>query len=153
MIMPKPQKYRIMLSDKERSKLEKLCSKGHTSARILKRAQILLRADQSLGSCLKDEQIAEKIGVSKGTVQNIREAYWTQGLKCLYEKPRPGRPCLIDGDIEAKIVTIACSDPPKGRERWTIRLIAERLVSLDCIKDISHQGVYKRLKKMNLNLG
>jgi transposase len=151
--MAKPQKYKIVLSEKERAKLEKICSKGQTSARMLKRAQILLKADQSLGCYLKDEKIAEMLEVSQSTVQNIREAYCNAGLKCLYEKPRPGRPCLIDGDIEAKIVTIACSEPPEGRERWTIRLIAERLVTLDCIEDISHQGVYKRLKKMNLSLG
>jgi len=151
--MARPQKYKVVLSEKDRTKLEIICSKGRTSARILKRAQTLLKADQSLGSYFKDEEIAEMIEVSQGTVQNIREAYCSKGLKCLYEKPRPGRPCLIDGDIEAKIVTIACSEPPEGRERWTIRLIAERLVALDCMEDISHQGVYKRLKKMNLSLG
>lgn len=151
--MAKPQNYKVSLSEKERTKLEKISSKGKTSVRILKRAQILLKADQSTGRYLIDEDIGKMLEVSKGTVQNIREAYCKKGLKCLYDEPRPGRPLLIDGDIEAKIVQIACSEPPKGSERWTIRMIAQRLVALECIEDISHQGVYKRLKKMNLNLG
>ncbi len=151
--MAKPQKYKVILSEKDRERLEKITSQGKTSARVFKRAQILIKADQSRGCCLKDETIADMLKVSKGTVQNIRESYCRTGLKSLYDQPRPGRPCLIDGDIEAKMVTIACSEPPKGRERWTIRMIAERLIALECIEDISHQGIYKRLKKMNLNLG
>ena len=91
--------------------------------------------------------------VSPSTVQNLREKYCMKALKSLYEEPRPGRPRIIDGEVEAQIVTIACSVPPEGRERWTIRLIAKRLVELECLKEISHQGVYKRLKKMNLSLG
>lgn len=151
--MARPQKYTVTLSQKDRAHLEKITSQGKTSARVFKRAQILIKADQSTGCYLKDEEIAEMLTVSKGTVQNIRESYCKKGLQSLYDKPRPGRPCIIDGDIEAKIVTIACSQPPKGRERWTIRMIAERLISLEYLEDISHQGVYKRLKKMNLNLG
>ena len=151
--MPKPQTYKVVLSEKDRLKLEKFTTQGKISVRVLKRAQILLKADQSSGNCLMDEQIAEMLEVSKGTVQNVRESYCKTGLRCLYDAPRPGRPRLIDGDIEAKLVTIACSSPPKGRERWTIRMIAARLVELECIEEISHQGIYKRLKKMNLNLG
>ena len=151
--MAKPQKYKVVLSEKDRAQLEKITSQGKTSVRVLKRAQILIKADQRNGCYLKDEEIAGMLRVSKGTVQNVREGYCRRGLKSLYDKPRPGRPCLIDGDVEAKIVTIACSQPPKGRERWTIRMIAERLIILECLEDISHQGVYKRLKKMNLNLG
>lgn len=151
--MARPQKYKVALSEKDRIQLEKITSQGKSSVRVLKRAQILIKADQSTGCCLKDEEIADMLRVSKWTVQNIRESYSREGLKSLYDKPRPGRPCVIDGDIEAKIVTIACSQPPKGRERWTIRLIAEKLIALEYLEDISHQGVYKRLKKMNLNLG
>ena len=151
--MPKAQTYKVVLSAKERDKLEKITSQGKTSARVLKRAQILIKADQSTGTFLKDKDVAKMLGVSKGTVQNIREAFCERGLNCLYDQPRPGRPLIIDGDIEAKIVQIACSEPPKGKERWTIRLITEKLVALECVEDVSHQGVYKRLKKMNLNLG
>ena len=151
--MTRHQTYKVVLSRKDRIKLEKITKQGKTSARILKRAQILLKADQASGCYLMDQQIADMLEVSKGTVQNIREGYCKKGLKSLYDKPRPGRPRLIDGDIEAKMVTIACSEPPKGKERWTIRMIAARLVELECIEDISHQGVYNRLKKMNLSLG
>jgi transposase len=151
--MAKPQKYKVVLSEKNRAKLEEITKRGKTSARVLKRVEILLKADQSTGRYLKDEQIAKMLDISKGTVQNVRENYCKIGLKCLHDAPRPGRPSLIDGEIEAKIVTIACSEPPQGREKWTIRMIAERLVELECLEDISHQGVYKRLKKMNLNLG
>lgn len=151
--MAKLQKYKVVLSEKERTQLEKITSQGKTSARILKRAQILIKADQSSGHYLMDENIANMLEVSKGTVQNIREAYHKKGLKCLYDEPRPGRPLLIDGDLEAKIISIACSEPPKGRERWTIRMITQRLITLECLEEISHQGIYKRLKKMNLNLG
>ncbi len=151
--MAKPQKYRVVLSEKDRSQLEKITKQGKTSARVIKRAEILLKADKNTGLYLKDEGIAQILEVSKGTVQNIRENYCKIGLKCLYDGSRPGRPCLIDGEIEAKIVTIACSEPPKGKGRWTLRMIAEKLIALEYIDDISHQGVYKRLKKMNLNLG
>lgn len=148
--MAKPQTYKVVLSEKERASLEQITTKGQSSARVLKRAQILLKADREH---FKDTEIAQMVAVSQGTVQNIRESYCKIGLKCLQDKPRPGRPRLIDGDIEAKIVTIACSTPPQGRERWTIRLIAQRLVTLEYLEKISHQGVYKRLKKTNSNLG
>jgi transposase len=148
--MSKPQIYKVVLSDKDRATLEQMTAKGQASVRVLKRAQILLKAD---GEQLKDAEIAQMLDVSQGTVQNIRENFYKNGLKCLHDKPRPGRPRIIDGDIEAKIVTIACSTPPQGRERWTVRLIAQRLVTLECLEKISHQGVYKRLKKTNSNLG
>jgi transposase len=151
--MARPPKYQVLLSEKDRHKLEAITSKGRTSARILKRAQILLKADQSLGHCLKNDEIAEMLEVSPGTVQNMRERYCKEALKCLYDKPRPGRPRIIDGEIEAKMISIACSEPPKGRERWTIRMITKRLIELECLENISHQGVYKRLKQMNLSLG
>jgi transposase len=148
--MAKPQIYKVILTDKERATLEQMTTKGQVSVRILKRAQILLKAD---GVRLKDGEIAQLLEIAQGTVQNIRESFFKNRLKCLHDKPRPGRPRLIDGDIEAKIVAIACSTPPQGRERWTIRLIAQRLVVLENLDKISHQGVYNRLKKMNLSLG
>lgn len=151
--MARPQKYRVVLSEKDRNKLDAITSKGKTSARILKRAQMLLKIDQNLGCNLKNDEIAEMLEVSPSTVQNMRERYCREGLKCLHDEPRPGRPRIIDGEVEAKMVTIACSAPPKGRERWTIRLIAKRLIELGFLEEISHQGVYKRLKKMNLSLG
>lgn len=92
--------------------------------------------------------------VSQGTIYNLKEHYFSQGLnRALYEKQRPGAKPKIDGAAEAHLVALVCSDPPEGYDRWTLRLLADRLVSLEIIDTISHVAVGDALKKMNLSLG
>ena len=92
--------------------------------------------------------------VSQGTIYNLKKRYVSEGLnRALYEKPRPGAKPKIDGEVEAHLVALACSNPPEGYDRWTLRLLADRLVSLEIIDSISHVAVGEALKKMNLSPG
>jgi putative transposase len=103
---------------------------------------------------LEDDEIVNTLKVSKSTVCRIRKRYCRQGLDfSLSEKPRRGAPPKIDGRVEAQLTLLACSEPPEGRSRWTIRLLADRLVEMEVVDSISHMSVQRLLKKMRLNLG
>jgi transposase len=103
---------------------------------------------------LDDKEIAEALIVSKSTVGRIRKRYHEGGLDfALNEKARSGAPPKIDGRIEAELTLLACSEPPDGRSKWTVRLLADKLVELEVIESISHMSVQRQLKKMKLNLG
>ena len=92
--------------------------------------------------------------VSQGTVSNLKKRYFAGGLEgTLFEKPRPGAKPKIDGEVEAHLIALTCSDPPEGYDRWTLRLLADRLVQLEVIDSISHVAVGDALKKMNLSPG
>jgi len=92
--------------------------------------------------------------VSQGTVSNLKKRYFAGGLEgALFEKPRPGAKPKIDGEVEAHLIALTCSDPPEGYDRWTLRLLADRLVKMEVIDSISHVAVGEALKKMNLSLG
>lgn len=153
--MGKAQKYVVRLTNEDQKELEKIVSKGKHSVRVVKRAQVLLKANTPSGNGKppKDQDLAKEVRLSQATVQNIRERYCKEGLKRIYDKPRPGQPSKIDGDLEAKMTAIACSEAPKGKGKWTLRMIADKLVELEYIDDISHVAVYHRLKKTSLNRG
>lgn len=145
---------KVILSAEERSQLESMIRSGSASARTLTRARILLLSDSSQGQGLKDEKVTAAVMVCRTTVGQIRKRFVQEGLEsALSDKPRPGAEPKITGDIEAKLVVLACSRPPKGRARWTLRLLADRLVELSLVESISHVCVYQRLKKMNSSLG
>jgi len=98
--------------------------------------------------------IAEVLGVSDRTVARVRGRFMQAGLdSALYERPRIGRPPIITGDVEAKLVMLACSSPPEGRSRWTLQLLADKMVELGYVEHISDVGVMKRLKKTGLDPG
>jgi transposase len=140
----------VSLKEKEREDLKQYLRKGKSSARSLTRARILLLADEGRD----DEMIAEALKVSKTTVSRIRTRYWEGGLDfALHEKARSGAPPKIDGRIEAQLTLLACSEPPDGRSKWTVRLLADRLVEMEAIDSISHMSVQRLLKKMKLSLG
>ena len=142
--------YHIQLSKEERSQLQRYVRKGKKSARSITRAHVLLLADNQM----VDEDIAETLGISLATVYRIRKSYHQEGLaKTLKDKPRSGAPSKVDGRLEAQLTMLACSDPPEGHARWTQRLLADKLVSLDLIDTISHVTIGKLLKKTNSNLG
>jgi transposase len=101
-----------------------------------------------------DEEIIEALKVSRTTVNRIRKRYCQGGLDfALHEKPRSGAPPKIDGRIEAQLTLLACSDPPEGRSRWTLRLLADKLVELESVDSISHMSVHRLLKKTRSNRG
>lgn len=151
--MGQKQKHEVRLTEEERSFLIAKTSSGDWSVRKVKRAHILLRADKLLEKPLEDLQIAQELYCSRSTVAMTRERFGRERLGCLEDKPRSGRPKKFDGDTEAHVIAIACSSPPEGRERWTLRLIAGRLVTLTEVESCSHASIGGILKKANLNLG
>lgn len=142
-------KYRVFLNHKERNYLRKLVNTGTDKARKLTRARILLSSDESPhGPSKKDKEIMEALGVCARTVAVTRERF-SQGdiEEALNEKPRSGRPREFTGREEAKLTLIACSDPPQGRNRWSVRLLADKMVELEVVDSISREWVRKYLKK------
>ena len=144
----------IYLKDKERVELEQLIRSGTNSARVIGRARTLLLLDRSQGENRAIQEVAKAAMASRRTVSNIKRRYFEGGTKgALYDKPRPGAKRKIDGEVEARLIALACSDPPEGRERWTLRLLADELVALEVVESISHVTVREVLKKTKLSLG
>lgn len=140
----------IELTTDERSELEQLIHAGHSSARKQTRARILLLKDQSRGQKRTNREIAAAVMCSLGTVRNICRRFVEGGLaSALYEKPRPGSAPKVTGEVEAKLVMLACSAPPEGHARWTLRLLAQKMVELEYIDAISYVTVREHLKKTN----
>ena len=149
-IVSRKKLYCVRLNEEERERLIGFLRRGKSSARSLTRARILLLSDEGRD----DDEIAGALKVSKSTANRIRKRYCEGGLKsALNEKARSGAPTKIDGMIEAKLTLIACSEPPDGRSKWTVRLLADKLVEMEVVESISHMSVQRLLKKMNLSLG
>ena len=144
----------ILLKENERTELEQLIKSGVHSARVIARARTLLLLDRSQGQARSIQNVIDAAMVSQGTIYNLKKRYFAEGIQGgLYERPRPGRKPKVDGEVEAHLIALVCSEPPAGYERWTLRLLAERLVSLEVVEAISHVAVGDALKKMNLSLG
>ena len=140
----------VELAPEERERLKTLTSKGTISARRMKRALVLLAADEGD----KDTEIAAKARVTVQTVERIRKRLVEEGLEAaLSEHPRPGKEPLLDGKQEAYLVALACSRPPEGRTCWTMQLLADRLVELNIVEGISDETVRRTLKKGLSNRG
>lgn len=150
-----PKKYRINLSQDERQQLQEMSKAGQANVRALKRAQMLLKADESpTGSAWNDVQIGEALDAHPMTVLYVRRRYCQQGLQSvLYGKYTGHNPAIITGEVEAHLIALACSEPPAGREHWTLQLLAERLVELEIVEHISDETVRLGLKKTHLSLG
>jgi putative transposase len=147
-------KYSVYLSTEQRSYLENIIGSGHDFARVFNRVHILLLSDRNLVQKREDAEIAESVMVSAGTVRRVRKEFVLGGLEAaIYDKPRPGAVPKITGDIEAKITMLACSNPPEGHVKWTLRLLAERSVELGYLDSISHVAIGNRLKKTISNRG
>lgn len=139
-----PKKYHVKLSSDEREQLQGLLHKGKLSVRKVKRAQILLAADRGQ----MDEVIAQTLQVHVNTVERTRKRFVEGGVDlALSEGYRPGGKSKLDGKGEAVLVALACSDPPAGRAQWTMQLLADRLVSLGIVEQISDETVRTHLKK------
>ena len=152
-------KYRVYLNGKKRSELGRLISTGTNKARKLTRARILLLSDESprgksRGMGKTDKEIIEALGVSARTVAVTRQRFVEGGIDgALNDRPRSGRPPKFTGRDEAKLTLIACSDPPEGCNRWSVRLLADKLVELDVVDSISRESVRLILKKGVSNRG
>ena len=144
----------VTLTEEEKDYLRKNTFAGHWRVRVVKRARILLKADRSENAEVDEEQIAREVGCSISTVRNIKLRFAKgERLKALEEKPKCGRPRTIDGEVEAHIIATVCSSPPEGRVRWTLQLIADKIVALTEMESCSHTSIARTLKKMNLSLG
>lgn len=136
-------KQHLQLNETERNELEQLVSKGRLPVRELKRALGLLALAR--GETL--EAVAAHQQVTNDTVRNWRKRYQAEGLAGLHDQPRSGRPIEIDGSQRAQITALACSEAPVGHGRWTLRLLADKVVELGLCEQISHTQVGKVLKK------
>jgi transposase len=143
-------KFIVRLTTAERTDLQRLVDEGKRAGSVLKRAWVLLKADAD-GPNWKDPQIAEAYGISLSSIHRVREAFVQQGLEtALYRKKATGRQYhKLDGAQEAKLLAIACSQPPAGRKRWTLQMLADRLVELKVVDTISGECVRTTLKKTN----
>ena len=147
-------KYHVHLSKEDRQELESLIHSGESSARTQTRARILLLTDESQKMKKGTKEIASALLCSMPTITNIRKKFSEGGVEnALYDKARPGAVPKITGEIEAQLTLLACSAPPEGRARWTLQLLADKLVELKLVDRISDVAVMHRLKKMNLSLG
>ena len=146
-------RYVVALEPRERQELERRLRAGRASARVLARARVLLKCDDGL----TDEEVVEAVGVSVGTVERVRKRFCQGGVDAaLPDRPPPPRPHKrrIDGEAEARLVTLACSTPPDGRERWTLELLADRMVRLKFVDGpLSGQTVRRVLKKTSSSRG
>ena len=147
--------YRVLLRLRDRKRLQALVHKGVQKARVINRARILLMADERIEEGGRsDGEISKALGISLRMVAATREKYFRFGLQqALAEKPRSGHPPKLSGKGEALLTTIACSDAPKGRTRWTLRLLADKLVELREIDAIAHETVRRVLKKTTSSRG
>jgi len=142
-------KYIVRLTAEERSELEAMVKKGKAAAYKIKHANILLVADAN-GPAWPDRQIAEAFSCPLATVENVRRRLVREGLTAAVERQKqdqPSRPPKLDGRGEARLIALARSQPPEGQDRWTLKLLAERLVELEVVDSISDQTVRRALKK------
>jgi transposase len=129
----------------ERQQLLEMTRKGESGARKMKRAQILLKADEGW----KDQAIIQALNTSRSTVERTRKRFVEGNLdKALNEDPRPGQRTKLSGNAEAHLVALACSAAPGGRDHWPLRLLADKLVELGVVESISHETVRRTMKKM-----
>jgi transposase len=149
-------KYIVTLTEAERQMLQAMLSRGKAAARKLAHARILLKADVSTGErAWGDDAIAESLELGRATVERVRTQFVEEGLEAALERRKPRRQYerRLDGDAEAHLVALACQKPPEGRSRWTLKLLADRMVQLEYVEQVSDQTVRRTLKKTNSSLG
>ena len=143
-------KYIVTLTEEERRTLQEMLSRGKAAARKLMHARILLKADAAVGGPgWNDEAIAEALEGGRATVERVRKEFVEEGLEAALDRRKPRRQYRrrLDGDGQAHLVALACQEPPEGRSRWTLRLLANRMVQLEYVDQISYQTVRRTLKK------
>jgi hypothetical protein len=149
-------KYRVTLTPPERADFERLVAAGKGAARRLTHARILLLADTAPGPQRQDGDIVAALGTSLRTVERVRRRFVTEGPQAALDpRPQPARPgkVKIKGDVEQKLIRLACSDPPRGRCHWTLQLLADELVVLGLVDTVSVETVRQALKKTTSGRG
>lgn len=149
-------KYIVTLMEEERQVLQEMLSRGKAAARKLMHARILLKADAAPGGPdWPDGRIAEALDIGQATVERVRKQFVEEGLEAALERRKPRRVYArkLDGDGEAHLVALACQEPPEGRSRWTLRLLADRMVQLEYVDQLSYQTVRRTLKKTRSSRG
>ena len=150
------QKYVVILSDTERDGLKRLLAAGTAPARKLAHARVLLQADKGPdGPGWTDAAIVEAVGISQPTISRIRQQFVEAGMEAALNRRAPRRVYQrkLDGEQEARLIALACSAPPAGQARWSLRLLADKLVELEVVEAVSHQTVRRVLKKTRSSLG
>jgi transposase len=150
-------KYKVTLTTEERKSLQDLVAASKAGAKKSLHARILLKADASPGApAWTDARIADALEVTTRTVERLRERFVEQGLEAALGRKKPDRPSrerTLDGKAEARLIALACSEPPAGRARWTLRLLADQLVELEIVDTVSTETIRRALKKTNSSRG
>jgi len=148
--------YRVTLEKEERAELTAMVSKGSGNARRMRRARILLMADESQeNGGWKDADIAAALSASMRTVERTREKCVEHGIEAAlnHTRPQQTRRKILDGEAEARLIQLACSEAPEGREDWSMQLLADKLIELEVVETVSRETVRTTLKKTNLSRG
>ena len=155
--MSKVRKYKVYLSEEERERLSKITKNGHHSAKKITHAKVLLMADEDHPEGRwKDEQISEQLNIHRNTIGRIRKRFVEEGEEPALERKQretPPHQPKIDGEKEAHLVAICCSEPPEGRTRWTLSLLVDEMKERGIVTEICRETIRKTLKKMNYDLG
>lgn len=150
-------KYIVKLSKDEHDKLQKLIKSGRGPARMFTRARIILKADQGEhGPSWGDDKISDALDVTVQTIERVRKQLVEEGLDAVLSRRHYTQKVSrkkIDGDVEAHLIALSCSEPPEGYARWTLRMLADKVVELGYVETISHEAIRQTLKKTNLNRG
>lgn len=147
-------KYHVQMSDNERKRVQEVLQDGKTPKSIRKRCNVLLMADESAGTPPIQEEIAVRCGVSDVTVYTLVKQHATLGIEmCLRRRTHktPPNPPIVTGEKEARIIALACGEPPKGYSQWTVRLLRDKVVELQIVDSIGRETIRNVLKKHNLN--
>ena len=148
--------YRVTLTEQERAELTGMVNKGKSVARRITRSRMLLLADENRADGgWKDADIAQALGVHQRTIERVREKCVLSGIEAAlnHTRPQKKRDQLLDGAAEARLVQLACSEVPDGHERWTMQMLADKLIELAVVETVSRETVRTTLKKMNSSPG
>ena len=144
----------IKLCKEERKRIREIIDDKNTSKGIRRRGDILLLLDRNVGKRMTNEEVAERSSVSRQTVWNIIKEYHTIGLEntLKYKQTKPRRTPIVTGDVEARVIALACGRPPEGYSKWTVRLLTQNVIELNILETISRETIRNTLKKQNLSL-
>ena len=152
----KQPRYRVTLTPEERSELEAVTRNGKTGAKRFLRARALLLCDAGPdGAGWTVADTAEAMGVTSRTIEHLKKRFVEEGLEATLarkQSEKPPREVIFGGEFEARLIALACSEPPEGRQRWTVRLLADKAVELDLASSVSHMTIQRVLKKTNFDL-
>jgi transposase len=151
----KDKKYKVCLTDTERKEVEQITRRGKHSAAMVKRANILLNLDENKGPVKQQSEIAVQLCTTTATIYTVSKQFAEEGLLATLSRKtrdKPPRQPIATGEVEARIIALACGEPPEGRSRWTLRLLEEKAVELQIVESISDNTIGRHLKKRRLSL-